>query len=143
MKPEIKEEEFDDFLQEYLSANQTVEENPGMECEIKAEMYTSPTMTLKEEKYSPMEIKDEEEFDDFLQEYLYTCKTVEEKPGMDFEIKTEIYTSPTMKEEKYSPMEITDEEEFDLSEYGHHVSSPTSKLLVHHYMLCIVTLLEF
>ena len=69
VKKEIKEEEFDDFLQEYLSANQTVEENPGMECETKTEMYTSPTMTLKEEKYSPMEITDEEEFD--LSEYCH------------------------------------------------------------------------
>ena len=59
VKKEIKEEECDDFLQEYLPAIQTVEEKPGPECECKTEMYTSPTMTLKEEKYSPMEIKDE------------------------------------------------------------------------------------
>ena len=63
VKPEIKEEEFDDFLQEYLSTFKTVEEKPELEYECKTEMNTSPTMTLKEEKYSPMEIKDEEEFD--------------------------------------------------------------------------------
>ena len=84
------------------------------------------------------EIK-EEEF-----EYLSAIQTVEEKPGMECEIKTEMYTSPTMtlKEEKYSPMEITDEEEFDLSGYCHYVSSPTSKLLVHRNLLCIFTMLE-
>src|SRR4029434_4980702 len=94
--------------------------------------FTEPSQPLMSVK----EIK-EEEFDYFLQEYL-TIQTVEEKPGMECETKTEMYTSPTMKEEKYSPMEIKDEEEFDLSESGHHVSSPTSKLLVHRYVLCIV-----
>ena len=63
VKQEIKEEEFDDFLQEYLSTTQTVEEKPRMDCECKTEMNTSPIMTLKEEKYSPMEIKVEEKFD--------------------------------------------------------------------------------
>ena len=63
VKKEIKEEECDDFIQEYLSAIQTVEEKRGLECECKTEMYTPPTMTLKEKTYSPMEIKDEEEFD--------------------------------------------------------------------------------
>ena len=63
VKQEIKEEEFDDFLQEYLSTTQTVEEKTGMDCECKTEMNTSPIMTLKEEKHSPMEIKVEEEFD--------------------------------------------------------------------------------
>ena len=87
------------------------------------------------------EIK-EDKNDDFLQEDLSTCKTVEEKPGLEYECKTEMYTSPTMtlKEEKYSPMEITDEEEFDLSEYCHYVSSPTSKLLV--YRNVYFTILE-
>ena len=90
------------------------------------------------------EIK-EEEFDDFLQEYLSTTQTVEEKTGVEYEWKTEMYMSPTstLKEERYSPMEIKVEEEFDLSESGHHVSSPTSRLLVNRYVLCIVTLLEF
>ena len=63
MKKEIKEEELDDFLQEYPSTIQRVEEKPGLEYECKTEMYMSPTMTLKEERYSPMEIKVEEEFD--------------------------------------------------------------------------------
>ena len=44
VKKEIKKEEFDDFLQEYLSKIQTEEEKPGMECECKTEMYTSPTL---------------------------------------------------------------------------------------------------
>ena len=68
VKKEIKEEEFDDFLQEYLSTCKTVEEKPVMDCECKTEMNTSPIMTLKEEKYSPMEIKDEfdsREYGDF------------------------------------------------------------------------------
>ena len=90
------------------------------------------------------EIK-EEEFDDFLQEYLSTFKTVEEKPGLDYECKTEMYTSSimTLKEEKYSPMEIKDEEEFDSREYGDVDSSPTSKLLAYCKGLGIFTILEF
>ena len=91
------------------------------------------------------EIQEEEEFDDFLQEYLSTVKAVEEKPGLEYECKAEINTSSTMilKEEKYSPKEIKDEEEFDLSEYGHYVSSPTRKLLVHRNALYIFKTLEF
>ena len=57
VKKEIKEEEFDDFLQEYLSSFKTAEEKPGLEYECKTEMYTSTIMTLKEEKYSPMKTK--------------------------------------------------------------------------------------
>ena len=81
------------------------------------------------------EIKDEE-FDDFLQEYLSTIKTVEEKLGLEYECKSEINTSPTMtlKEEKYSPMEIKQEEESDSTENGRDDSSPISKLLVY----CVV-----
>src|SRR4029434_7061800 len=63
VKQEIKEEVFDDFLQEYLSTTQKVEEKTGVEYEWKTEMNSSAIMTLKEEKYSPMEIKVEEEFD--------------------------------------------------------------------------------
>ena len=97
--------------------------------------FTEPTQLPTSVK---QEIK-EEEFDDFLQEYLSTCKTVEEKPGMDCECKTEMNTSPimTLKEEKYSPMEIKVEEEFDLRENNDFDSSPTSKLLVYCYVLCI------
>ena len=103
--------------------------------------FTAPTQLPTSVK---QEIK-EEEFDDFLQEYLYTCKTVEEKPGMDCECKTEMNTSPTMtlKEEKYSPMEIKDEEEFDSRECGDLDYSPTSKLCVYCHVLCIFTILEF
>ena len=90
------------------------------------------------------EIK-EEELDDFLQEYPSTFKTVEEKPGLEYECKTEMYMSPTMtlKEEKYSRMEIKDEEEFDSREYGDVDSSPTSKLLVYCNVLCIFTIPGF
>ena len=86
------------------------------------------------------EIK-EEELDAFLQEYPSTFQTVEEKPGLEYECKTEMYTSPTMamKEEKYSPMEIKDEEEFDSKEYGDFDSSPTSKLLAYCRGLCVFT----
>ena len=97
--------------------------------------FTEPTQLPTSVK---QEIK-EEECDDFLQEYLSTCKTVEEKPVMDCECKTEMNTSPimTLKEEKYSPMEIKVEEEFDLRKYDDFDSSPTSKLLVYCYVLCI------
>src|SRR4029434_8764817 len=63
VKKDIKEEEFDDFLQEYLSTFHTLKEKPRSEYECKTEMNTSPIMILKEENCSPMEIKDEEEFD--------------------------------------------------------------------------------
>ena len=97
--------------------------------------FTEPTQLPTSVK---QEIK-EEEFDDFLQEYLSTCKTVEEKHRMDCECKTEMNTSPimTLKEEKYSPMEIKVEEEFDLRENNDFDSSPTSKLLVYCYVLYI------
>ena len=52
VKEEIKEEEFDDFLQEYLSAIQKVEEKTGLEHDCKTEIYTSP-------EYSLLEIKQE------------------------------------------------------------------------------------
>ena len=76
------------------------------------------------------EIK-EEEFDAFLQEYPSTFQTVEEKPGLEYECKTEMYTSSIMalKEENNSPMEIKDET--DSKEYGDFDSSPTSKLLAY------------
>src|SRR4029434_3077769 len=59
VKQEIKEEEFDDFLQEYLSTTQKVEEKTGLEYDCKTEMHTSPTLTCKEENSSLMEIKEE------------------------------------------------------------------------------------
>src|SRR4029434_9490345 len=67
VKEEVKEEEFDDFLQKYLSAIPKVEEKPGLEPDCKTEIYTSPTLTHKEEEYSPVEIKQEETSD--LREY--------------------------------------------------------------------------
>ena len=72
----------------------------------------------------------EEEFDDFLQEYLSAIRKVEEKPGLEADCKTEIYTSPTLthKEEKYSPLEFRQEETSDLREYGHDDCTPTGKL---------------
>ena len=102
--------------------------------------FTEPSQPLTSVK---KEIK-EEEFDDFLQEYLYRLKTVEEKPGVEYECKTEMNTSPmiTLKEENYSPMEIK-EEELDSSEYGDFDSSPTSKLLVNCNVLCLLTIPEF
>ena len=77
----------------------------------------------------------EEEFDDFLQEYLSAIQKVEEKPGLEADCKTEIYTSPTLthKEEEYSPLEIKQEETSDLREYGHNDSNPTGKLHISLY----------
>ena len=63
VKEEIKEEEFDDFLQEYLSGNQKVEEKPGLKHDCKTESERSPTLACKEEKSSLMEIKEENESD--------------------------------------------------------------------------------
>ena len=47
VKEEIKEEEFDDFLQEYLSAIQKVEGKPGLEHDCKTESERSPTSAKK------------------------------------------------------------------------------------------------
>src|SRR4029434_4474956 len=63
VKEETEEEEFDDFLQEYLSAIQKVEEKPGLEHDCKTESERSPTLACKEEKSSLMEIKEEDESD--------------------------------------------------------------------------------
>jgi len=124
----IKEEESDHFLQEYLFEIQTVEEKPELEHDCKTETHTSPTLTCKEENSSLMEIKEEEESDHFLQEYLFEIQTVEEKPELEHDCKTETHTSPTLtcKEENSSLMEI--KEEPDLTECGDDDSS-TSKLL--------------
>ena len=65
VKEEIKEEEFDDFLQEYLSAIQKVEEKPGLEHDCKTESERSPTLACKEEKSTLMGIKEEDD----LREY--------------------------------------------------------------------------
>ena len=87
---------------------------------------TEPSQLLMSVK---KEIKEDEEFDDFLQEYLFANQTVEEKPGLEHDCKTETERSPTLacKEEKSSLMEITEEDESDLREYD---DSPTSKLQI-------------
>src|SRR4029434_9953110 len=84
------------------------------------------------------EIK-EEEFDYFIQDYLSTSKTVEEKPGLEYECKAEMDKSHTMtlKEEMYSSMEIKDEKELNSREYGDFDSSPTSKFLAYCRGLCM------
>ncbi|KAG5277849.1 hypothetical protein AALO_G00092060 [Alosa alosa] len=60
---EIKEEEFDDFLQEYMFADQEVKGNLGLDYDCKTETHTSPTFNCKEEQSPVMEIKQEEESD--------------------------------------------------------------------------------
>lgn len=64
VKMDIKEEAFDDFLQEYLYSN-TKEDYTGLNHDCKTETCTSPI--YKEEDYSPMEMKEEEESE--LREY--------------------------------------------------------------------------
>src|SRR4029434_1024796 len=95
---------------------------PLKELKSKMSGSTEPPQLLMSVKE---EIK-EEEFDDFLQEYLSSIRKVEEKPGLEADCKTEIYTSPTLshKEEKYSPLEFRQEETSDLSEYGQDDSTP-------------------
>ena len=90
--------------------------------------FTEPSQLLMSVKE---EIK-EEEFDDFLQQYLFALQTVEEKPGLEHGCKTETERSPTLacKEEKSSLMGIKEGDESDLREYGRDVSSPTSKLQI-------------
>src|SRR4029434_1123484 len=112
-------EESDHFLQEYLFEIQTVEEKPELEHDCKTETHTSPTLTCKEENSSLMEIKEEDESDHFLQEYLFEIQTVEEKPELEHDCKTEKSPSLTCKEENDPAMEIKEEEELDLREYGH------------------------
>ena len=91
--------------------------------------FTEPSQLLMSVK---KEIKEDEEFDDFLQQYLFAIQTVEEKPGLEHDCKTETERSPTLacKEEKSSLMEIKEEDESDLGEYGRDDSSPTSKLQI-------------
>ena len=74
----------------------------------------------------------EEEFDDFLQEYLSAIQKVEGKPGLEHDCKTESERSPTLacKEEMSSLMEIKEEDESDLRDYDRDDSSPTSKLQI-------------
>src|SRR4029434_2873662 len=124
----IKEEESDHFLQEYLFEIQKVDKKPELDHDCKTETHTSPTLTCKEETSSLMEIKEEEESDHFLQEYLFEIQTVEEKPELEHDCKTEMHTSPTLtcKEEHFSLMEM--KEEPDLRECGDDDSSK-SKLL--------------
>ena len=74
VKEEIKEEEFDDFLQEYLFANQTVEEKPGLEHDCKTETERSPTLACKEEKSSLMEIKEEPDLREYGDDDSSTSK---------------------------------------------------------------------
>ena len=50
------------FLPARTFLNRAVIKARPQEHECKTEMYTSTIRTLKEENYSPMEIKDEEEF---------------------------------------------------------------------------------
>ena len=89
---------------------------------------TEPSQLLMSVK---KEIKEDEEFDDFLQQYLFAIQTVEEKPGLEHDCKTETERSPTLacKEEKSSLMEIKEEDESDLRDYDRN-DSPTSKLQI-------------
>ena len=48
---------------------------------------------------------------------------MEEKPGLEPDCKTEMYTSP-----EYSPLRIKQEETSDLREYDHDDCTPTGKL---------------
>ena len=88
---------------------------------------TEPSQLLMSVKE---EIK-EEEFDDFLQEYLSGIHKVEGKPGLKHDCKTESERYPALacKEEKSSLMEIEEEDESDLRDYDCH-DSPTSKLQI-------------
>ncbi|XP_041950765.1 zinc finger protein 239-like [Alosa sapidissima] len=61
VKKEIKEEEFDDFLQEYLFRAQTADKKP--EHEHKSELSTPSTFTCKEGQDPPMESEEQEESD--------------------------------------------------------------------------------
>ena len=104
------------------------------QTELKSEM--SGSTEIPQLLMSVKEEFKEEEFDDFLQEYLSAIPKVEEKSGLEPDCKTEIYTSPalTHKEEEYSLLEIKQEETFsDLREYGHHDSTPTGKFLISLY----------
>src|SRR4029434_2513317 len=140
VKEEIKEEEFDDFLQEYLFASQKVEEKPGLEHDCKTESERSPTVACKEEKSSMMEIKEAEASDHFLQEYLFEIQTVEEKPELEHDCKTEMHTSPTLtcKEEHFSLMEI--KEEPDLRGCGDDDSSTSKNSWLSRIQIKLITM---
>lgn len=53
VKKEIKvEEDFDDFLLEYLLAVKTLEGNAGLDHEFKTETLATPTLSCKRETFS-------------------------------------------------------------------------------------------
>src|SRR4029434_8722433 len=66
-----------------------------------------------------------EKSDHFLQEYLFEIQTVEEKPELEHDCKTETHTSPTLtgKEENSSLMEIKEEGESRSEEHTSELQS--------------------
>src|SRR4029434_22857 len=103
----------------------------GFHCKIQMRSTMSGSTEPSQLLMSVKNIK-EEESDHFLQEeYLFEIQTVEEKPELEHDCKTESERSPTLacKEEKSSLMEIKEEDESDLRDYDRN-DSPTSKLQI-------------
>src|SRR4029434_7996514 len=83
----------------------------------------------------------EEESDHFLQEeYLFEIQTVEEKPELEHDCKTETHTSPTLtcKEEHFSLMEI--KEEPDLRGCGDDDSSTSKNSWLSRIQIKLITM---
>ncbi|XP_062402586.1 uncharacterized protein LOC134093504 [Sardina pilchardus] len=109
-KKEIKAEECYEFLQKV-----EVEETAGLEHGGKTEILTFQTFIVKEEKLSPVRVKEEEE-ESNLWEYGHCNSSpsgheVEERPELEHEWTTEMATSAqlTCEEETYCAAEIKEE----------------------------------
>ncbi|XP_048103602.1 gelsolin-related protein of 125 kDa-like isoform X2 [Alosa alosa] len=106
----VKSEECYEFLQKVK-----VEETPGLEHGCKTEILAFQTFIVKEEKWSPVRIKEEEE-ESNLREYGHSdfspdSQKVEERPELEPDWTTDMPTSPqlTCKEETYCTVEIKEE----------------------------------
>ncbi|XP_076139134.1 uncharacterized protein LOC143122170 isoform X3 [Alosa pseudoharengus] len=109
VKKEVKSEECYEFLQKVK-----VEETPGLEHGCKTEILAFQTFIVKEEKWSPVRIKEEEESN--IREYGHSdfcpdSQKVEERPELEPDWTTDMPTSPQMtcKEETYCTVEIKEE----------------------------------
>ncbi|XP_041960256.1 uncharacterized protein LOC121718901 isoform X2 [Alosa sapidissima] len=108
----VKSEECYEFLQKVK-----VEETPGLEHGCKTEILAFQTFIVKEEKWSPVRIKEEEEEEESnLREYGHSdvspdSQKVEERPELEPDWTTDMPTSPqlTCKEETYCTVEIKEE----------------------------------
>ncbi|KAG5277721.1 hypothetical protein AALO_G00090670 [Alosa alosa] len=126
---EIKEEEFDDFLQEHLFAVQKEEEKPGLDHDCKTETHTSAMFHCKEETSSVKDIKQEEEKSPLME--------IKQKEEYDVREYGQKDSSPTEDPHRRKPISVFYMwEEFQDSFRHHQPSAHTykKKAITVHYM---------